>query len=1497
MTTRTQASPPPGVANERKALGAARRRRPPAWDSRVARVVCVVLAVVGVLPFALGLVVGSAWARAWAAQATQRLVRAQGITATYAPSLRIWPLAIELDRIRVESTDGGPPALVANRILVRPKLFALLAGKLAIDQVDIDEPRVRAIVRDGKLTSLALPPTQGGSSGPVHAPFSTLSLTDASFDLDIDGTQLVAGSLDFDATAVDDRIRGSSFEIALRGGEASVHRRRLRTDGTTAVDDDALCSVEGRVRIEPGAILVRRLDGVGAADLDPAPGEAPLCGGSREDARRVEVSLSHVRVLLPQSEGAMPSVDGHVRLRLPIGIAERAAKLPETQGWIGVDLDVRYAHDTTLPDLSGTIEAHDVKLDQFAFAQELHSEIAIRQNVITSPVTTVRLANGLVTLSDTVIAPLARGAPIERTRLDASNVDFTTLLRNLGVHPHSWVGWDIREIHAPLSGTLAPLRLDGDLSAKTYSFGIYDRPAEDRSRERLFGFSEAALNGRVSIRQDALRFSELRATLPHSVIEGATVSLGFDNVLRVSAPMVRADLDDISPIGPVPLHGMLEVSAEVGGTFKHPTPQGDVRSATNLVVADVAFGDVSGGHVDVDVTKPEVELHNMHAKRRSSAYDVPTGRLSFGGSRGFVVDAQGTSDAFGMRDLLSMFNLDEDPRFDGLDASMALHANIHVAAGGAEDACGNGYVAVDAKSALSNVTVYGERFARGDVDTSLRWYDRQQGIAGAELDVRSFVLEKVQAAAGSRAGALGMILGSATIRRGGALTANLSIDGIPLGRLDMLGALGPQVDGSLSGVAQVSGNLDDFLPGAGFAIRATLDASRTRMRGVPLPASHFDVTMTNRMPQQTRVVGRSKCGAPVGPPFDKQAYFADTSSHGEVVVNGSFLGQTLVLTDVSLTRGRSPRLTGRVALRGVDLGPLARIESANDANDAAPAAIAGQLWGEVLLDDVWVNDLAQSSARIFLGPTVVARGGQRLNLQPPREPLVLAHDAVTVPPLQVTLETPEGFHGGFAVTGGAKQLTSGGDLDFSAKLDPVDLAVLERVVPKVERAAGHVEGSLHVTGKARAPVIAGELHVTGDDLELRGLPSAITDVVIDVNANATELSAAGTGKFAGGTVAFHASAPIRGFGIGPLDSKVTVRDVRLTPEEGVSTTLGADLQIAYDPGAQGQGAALPHVSGDVTLEALSYTRPITFNLDLTSARAKRTEVDSYDPALDFVVFDVRLRSRTPVAIKNNLAEIQLAFDSGMLEVLGTNQRIGLRGAMRTLPGGRFHFQSNEFEVQQGLVRFDDPTRIDPNVDITAMTEYRRYSDTSGAAAAGAGTTAASTGSTRSGSLWRITMHAFGDAENVRIELTSEPALAQQDIVLLLTVGMTRAELDQLQATGIGEAVALNALGAATGADRAVKQAIPIIDDFRFGSAYSTVTGKTEPQLTVGKRLTNDLRASVTAGLSEDRELRANIEWRLNNHLSLQGSYDNINDVSSSALGNLGVDLRWRLEFE
>ena len=158
------------------------------------------------------------------------------------------------------------------------------------------------------------------------------------------------------------------------------------------------------------------------------------------------------------------------------------------------------------------------------------------------------------------------------------------------------------------------------------------------------------------------------------------------------------------------------------------------------------------------------------------------------------------------------------------------------------------------------------------------------------------------------------------------------------------------------------------------------------------------------------------------------------------------------------------------------------------------------------------------------------------------------------------------------------------------------------------------------------------------------------------------------------------------------------------------------------------------------------------------------------------------------------------------------------------------------------------------------------------------------------------MHAHGDADELHIDLTSDPALSPDDVFMLLTVGVTRTELSQAQSASMVSSVALEALGTLSGADKTVRETIPVIDDFKFSSAYSSRTGRTEPTVTIGKRLSERIRATVTSGLAESREVRSNLEWQLNRRISVEGSYDNVNDISSSQLGNLGADIRWRMEF-
>lgn len=126
-----------------------RRTKRRDWGRIVARILCVVFALAGLVPVGVGLLVRTSWARGIVTDETRKLVRGFGVDANYDLELRLWPLSVTLRNIRVEATDGGTPFLTARRASARPKIFGLLAGKLVIDQIEIEQPAARVVLKDG----------------------------------------------------------------------------------------------------------------------------------------------------------------------------------------------------------------------------------------------------------------------------------------------------------------------------------------------------------------------------------------------------------------------------------------------------------------------------------------------------------------------------------------------------------------------------------------------------------------------------------------------------------------------------------------------------------------------------------------------------------------------------------------------------------------------------------------------------------------------------------------------------------------------------------------------------------------------------------------------------------------------------------------------------------------------------------------------------------------------------------------------------------------------------------------------------------------------------------------------------------------------------------------------------------------------------------------------------------------------------------------------------
>ncbi|WP_437550176.1 translocation/assembly module TamB domain-containing protein [Sorangium sp. So ce367] len=1494
--------------------GTRRKGSPPSarrdWGRLAVRVLCVLFALIGAIPLALGFLVRTETVRAWAARETAALLQRElGITARYDVRVQAWPLMVGLNRLVVDSSDGGAPFLELERVAIRPRLFSLLAGHIDAGDVEIIGPRVRAVLKDGELRNLTLPSTgKGGGGGLDRAPLSSVAITDARVDLTIDNIRVQATEVDVDVSAEP----SDAFEIAMRSGLVSVvhtHPAPGHEAEEDSVDEDVVCRFDTRVRVEPGRALVRRLILEGAADFDPDPGTAPPCALQDGDWRRVELELGALRAV--GLGGGMPHrIEGRVRARLPVPIVHRFLALPPASGSVSLDVDAEYDAASAplglaLPRLKGTLLLDRPGLDGRVFVTRLAGKVSTTPDAVQLSDADVAWADGSLKISSAEIKPFEKGVPLQAGPIDLANVELPGLLRDLAVHPQAHVAWTLREGRFDrFGGTLSPLSLEGPLAVQTHGFEIFDHPTKDPARKRLTGVKEATVRGSFQVRPNAVVLSGFSIDTPSSHLR-TTVSLGFNDQLGVEVhPGSRVDLAEVSPLAALELAGVATLKAAMHGSYEHPKLTGEV-GIEKFVFGGFPIGDLEPSPVAFEPLA--LTLENARVRHGASRVRVPSIKVDFDpagnlpkgrpldSSAGIVVvDATvDTREAphLAARDLLEVLRLDKDPRFADYKATASGTARAHFALGGPEDRCGGGYLAVNAGMRLTGVELLDERFDEGEVDLDMIWDDQAAGADGMLLDVRSASLRK----------GTGSVLASASVAHGGALKGSVIASGLPLSRIDGLGAAASQFDGSVSVVASLGGTVSRL---AGFA---DVHVSRVGIRRAhaSLPPSRVELTiLPNDRPP--KIIGRTPiCGNPQGAPFDPAEYERDLPD-GSFVANGSLFGGQVALKGLRVTRQRRKIVDGDVRMDALDLGTLANLIP----GAALAAAPKGTMTGSLDIERLPLTDFRQSALTLTVDALKLDREGQGVHLTRPSGPIRLAGNTLKVPELHLEAHTASRLSAAFTASGEVKRVFTAPDLDVAIRVSPTSLSRLSADIPQIRHARGTVQAEVQVAGPLQGLRYTGSATLKEGELDVVGLPVSLDDIDVEfaIGGDQVRLTKA-SARVGTGTVTAVGHMPVRGLTLGTAQASIVANGVKLPVADGVNLTANANLTASFRPGVEDDASGeknLPRVEGKITLTSFSYTRPILMSMDLGDLTGRqRTTVQTYDPAADVVRFDVTVASPNPLRFSNDLADMRLEVSQPGLALSGTNQRFGARGTLRILPDSKLMLRSTEFEVRDGYVRFDDPFRIAPKVDVRAESEYRRYTSTSTAAAADATsgaeptapTAAAAGSSANSSGLWRIKLHAQGDADNLQLNLTSDPPLSQEDIVLLLTLGMTRAELNQGVVSSLGETMGLEALSSLTGADKAVKTMVPLIDEFRFGTGYSSKNGAPEPTVTIGKRITDAVRANVTTGLSQGSQVRAGVEVKLSDRMSLQGSYDNSSDASSSPLGNVGADLRWRLEFE
>ena len=168
------------------------------------------------------------------------------------------------------------------------------------------------------------------------------------------------------------------------------------------------------------------------------------------------------------------------------------------------------------------------------------------------------------------------------------------------------------------------------------------------------------------------------------------------------------------------------------------------------------------------------------------------------------------------------------------------------------------------------------------------------------------------------------------------------------------------------------------------------------------------------------------------------------------------------------------------------------------------------------------------------------------------------------------------------------------------------------------------------------------------------------------------------------------------------------------------------------------------------------------------------------------------------------------------------------------------------------MRFDDPRRINPYLDVRATTRIRTYD---------------------------ITMWLSGRADDLTIRLSSEPPLPQEDLLALVTLGATRSELGSSGAlTFAGEAAQLlsrDLLG--------LDPNTQFVDILEFGRSEAG-----DNQVRVGKRLDDKTTVIYSGSFAEGGKQKLRVEYQLLGPLLLAGE-----QVFS---GGTGGDVILRLRF-
>jgi len=423
---------------------------------------------------------------------------------------------------------------------------------------------------------------------------------------------------------------------------------------------------------------------------------------------------------------------------------------------------------------------------------------------------------------------------------------------------------------------------------------------------------------------------------------------------------------------------------------------------------------------------------------------------------------------------------------------------------------------------------------------------------------------------------------------------------------------------------------------------------------------------------------------------------------------------------------------------------------------------------------------------------------------------------------------------------GRMPLTGDGEPTLSAK-GTVDVRILKIFAPTIE-SSGTLALDVHATGSTARPELQGQLRFRDVAMSTADAPIGLEKLNGTLNISGDRVQIAEmTARVGGGDVSVGGSInykPNLQFNLA-LQGK----SIRLLYPDGLRSLLDANLAFSGTREAS-------TLNGRVLIDRLSFTPD--FDLSKFADQFSTGSTISQPGFADTISLAIALQSQENLSATSSQVSIE---GQAALRIGGTAANPVITGRT-TLTSGELFYRNVRYQLQTGVITFDNPTETHPVLNISVTTTVEQYN---------------------------LTLTMRGPLDKLTTSYVSDPPLATADIINLIARGQTTEEAAASSQSTDSMIASQAASQLAGGLQKLAGISSLQINPLMGGNGQNPTA-----QVALQQRVTKNLLFTFSTDVSQPGTEMVQGEYQLNKHWSVS--------VTRDQLGGISVDGRYRTRF-